>query len=411
MRLQGFKGSIVGVALRIGSKILSRPITRFRFLRGLESYEYLMLRNGFFDFSEGDVKSSFDLNRAWLEGGPHKIDSILFFVSPFGKEPSAGPRNILGLAKYFQGKGIQLYFAVMGVTRDDAEMIEEALRYNDIDAKVFLVSRPQDVDSLPFTTIAIATYWVTAYPLLRFHNTNAKVYLIQDEETAFYPAGVLQYFAEYTYRFGFIGLTNAHEIKEWYENTYGMPCFYFPPFIIRASRRRERNNIRIRRILTYLRPGAPRNAPELLYLVLKKLKEKYDVEVTVVGSKTVCDEEFKCLGWVSANELRSLYENSDVCLYLMFSRHPGVIPLECMDAGAIVVTNRKHLKHSYLIHEYNALVVEPTINSLVNAFEKLFNDIELRKRLVINGYKTVDTILGDHSEKLEKMFKELTKTS
>jgi glycosyltransferase involved in cell wall biosynthesis len=130
-----------------------------------------------------------------------------------------------------------------------------------------------------------------------------------------------------------------------------------------------------------------------------------------VGSKTVCDKEFECLGWVSANELRSLYENSDVCLYLMFSRHPGVIPLECMDTGAIVVTNSKHLKHSYLIHEYNALVVEPTINSLVNAFEKLLNDIELRKRLVVNGYKTVDVILGDHSEKLEKMFEELTRTS
>ena len=80
------------------------------------------------------------------------------------------------------------------MTRDGAEMVEEALRYNDIDAKVFLVSRPQDVDSLPFTTIAIATYWVTAYPLLRFHNTNAKVYLIQDEETVFYPAGGIAVF-------------------------------------------------------------------------------------------------------------------------------------------------------------------------------------------------------------------------
>ena len=407
MLLQDIKNSIIRIAFRVGSSVVSR----YRFLQRLESYEYLMLRYGFFDVNDDDLRHTFGLNKAWLERGPHKIDSVMFFINPFRKEPSAGPRNILGLARFFQSKGIQLYFAVISVNENDVKVVEEALRYNGINAKVFPVSKPQDIDSLPFSTIAIATYWVTTYPLLRFHNTNAKVYLIQDEETEFYPAGVLKYFAEYTYHFGFIGLTNAYEIKEWYEKTYSMLCLYFPPFIIRASKRREPDNTQMRRILTYLRPGTARNAPELLYLVLKKLKERHDIEVVVVGSKTICDKEFKCLGWVSANELRSLYENSDVCLYFMFSRHPGVIPLECMDAGAIVVTNKKHVKHSYLINEYNALVVEPTINSLVNMFERILKDMELRRSLIINGYRTVDTILGNHSEKLEKMFKELTRAS
>jgi hypothetical protein len=113
-------------------------------------------------------------------------------------------------------------------------------------------------------------------------------------------------------------------------------------------------------------------------------------------------------GW-GADKLRELYENSDACLYFMFSRHPGVIPLECMDAGAVVITNRKHIKHSYLVHEYNALVVEPTLNSVIKAFDKVFRDVSLQKQLIRNGYKTVDEIFKDHNEKLEKFFKELSR--
>jgi len=93
----------------------------------------------------------------------------------------------------------------------------------------------------------------------------------------------------------------------------------------------------------------------------------------------------------------------------MFSRHPGIVPLECMDAGVIVLTNRKHIKHSYLVNEYNALVVEPTLNSVIKAFDKVFRDVSLQKQLIRNGYKTVDEIFKDHNEKLEKFFKELSR--
>jgi hypothetical protein len=188
-----------------------------------------------------------------------------------------------------------------------------------------------------------------------------------------------------------------------------MPCFYFPPFIIRANKRRDLNNTSIHRVLTYFRYGAPRNAPELLYFVLKEIKRRYDVEVTIVGDK-LPGKEFKSLGWVGANKLRELYENSDACLYFMFSRHPGVIPLECMDAGAVVITNRKHIKHSYLVNEYNALVVEPTLNSVVKAFDKVYRDNALRNRLIFNGYRTVDEIFKDHGKKLERFFNELSRS-
>jgi hypothetical protein len=403
--LEKLENDIMKIATRIGSKLLSRYLATYRMK---SSDVIVLLRSGSFDINLSDIEGTYKINKAWLEGDHHKISSVLFFIVPFGKEPSAGPRNILGLAKYFLSKGVELYFAIISNDYNSLKVVEDTLKFHGIDAKSFIVLKPEHVDSLPHSTISIATFWTTAYPLLRFHNTDAKVYLIQDEETAFYPAGISQYFAEYTYHFGFIGITNAHEIKEWYEGNYHMPCFYFPPFIIRSNKRRDPNASSMRRIFTYLRYGAPRNAPELLYMVLEEIKRKYDVEITIVGDK-LPKKEFKSLGWVGADKLRELYENSDACLYFMFSRHPGVIPLECMDAGAVVITNRKHIKHSYLVHEYNALVVEPTLNSVIKAFDKVFRDVSLQKQLIRNGYKTVDEIFKDHNEKLEKFFKELSR--
>jgi len=405
--LQKLKSRVVRVAAKAGSKLLRKYVARYLWLRGLESYEFSLLRSGFFDITKSDIENTVNLNRAWLSSGPHRVASVLFFVNPFGKEPSAGPRNILGLAKYFLSKGVEVLFGVVSTNTSTLKTVEEAFKFHGVDAKCFLITKPKEVDSLPYSTISIATFWPTAYPLLRFHNTSAKVYLIQDEETAFYPAGVLQYFAEYTYHFGFIGITNAYEVREWYERTYQIPCFYFPPFIIRASKRKELDNTSVSRVATYFRLGVSRNAPELLYMVLKEIKRRFNVEVRVVGSR-LWVKEFKSMGWIEADELRKLYENSDVCLYLMFSRHPGVIPLECMDAGAIVITNKKHLRHSYLVHEYNALIVEPTLSSIINAFEKVIRDVELRKRLILNGYKTVDTIFKNREEELDQMLKKLS---
>jgi hypothetical protein len=293
MYLLKSRSKIMKLLAKVGSKLFKY----FLIYRMETSFENSLLRLGFFDIDFNSIKDTYEVNKVWLKKGPHKIDNVLFFVVPFSREPSAGPRNILGLAKYFLSKGVQLYFAVMSDKYDDLKIFNDALKFHGIDAKTFLVSKPEHVDSLPHSTISIATYWTTAYPLLRFHNTDAKVYLIQDEETAFYPAGILQYFAEYTYHFGFIGITNAHEIKEWYESNYHMPCFYFPPFIIRANKRRDLNNTSIHRVLTYFRYGALRNAPELLYFVLKEIKRRYDVEVTIVGDK-LPGKEFKSLGWV-----------------------------------------------------------------------------------------------------------------
>jgi hypothetical protein len=394
--------------MRIGRKLFSRYYTKYRFLRSLGSYELSLLWSDFFEADEDHIKKTFDINKKWLSSGPHKIESLMFFVNPFGREPSAGPRNILGLAKYFSNKEIQIYFAVVSQKISDLKMIEDALKYHGIDAKTFLISKLEDVDSLTHSTVSIATYWPTAYPVLRYHNTEAKFYLIQDEETLFYPAGVLQYYAEYTYNFGFIGITNAEEIKKWYESRSHFPCIYFPPFIIRAEKRKDPNNTSIHKVFTYFRIDAPRNGPELLYIVLKEILRRYDLEVIIVGDK-IWDKEFITLGWVGSYELQKIYQDVDVCLYLMFSRHPGVIPLECMDAGAIVLTNKKHISHSYLIPEYNALIVKPSPSAILSAFEKLVKDSELRKRLIINGYNTVDNILRDHDKKLEKMYKEMTR--
>ncbi len=59
------------------------------------------------------------------------------------------------------------------------------------------------LDDLPASDVAICTFWVSAYFLLKFNKTKRKYYFIQDYEPLFYPGGATFALAESTYRFGF----------------------------------------------------------------------------------------------------------------------------------------------------------------------------------------------------------------
>jgi len=75
------------IAIRIGSKFLSRYLATYRMK---SSDVIVLLRSGSFDINLSDIEGTYKINKAWLEGDHHKISSVLFFIVPFGKEPSAG---------------------------------------------------------------------------------------------------------------------------------------------------------------------------------------------------------------------------------------------------------------------------------------------------------------------------------
>lgn len=404
--------------INIIKKLINPIIARSPRLRGLISYNRYRItyslesmRSPLIEFLDAldsvDFSTVRSSNIKWLSKAPRKINSANILVPFFPKDASAGPRQIIALAKFLSSKNVEVHFTLFGDIRsEDVATFINMLRYYGLgDSKVYVINKLNDVDSLPHTTIGIATYWTTAYPLLFMNNVDAKMYYIQDEEGFFYPAGTDRYFAELTYSFGYIGITNDYVIKDWYGKI--MPCFQVPYTFLRVKKRKDPNNLgEVRRIFTYYR-YRPRNAPELIYGVAKELKRLYPSITTYFVGGYAPGNYGVSLGWVSTEELLKIYEDSDICLYFMFDIHSGIIPWECMDAGSIVITNRKLNKHPYLIHGYNSLIVNPTINSILKGINTVIKDKEFRKSLVINGYRTVDDYINKTQTIWEEFYNNL----
>lgn len=344
----------------------------------------------FLDVEAHDIQITYKMNRAWLNTSSRKIESVNIFVFPFGRNPTAGARQIIEFARFLRMKGKDIHFTVLTRSAQDIHVLQNILALNGLgDSKVHVIGKVTDLNLLPCTSLSVATYWITAYPVLKFHEVDAKLYFIQDEESLFYPASVNYYFAELTYTFNFIGITNTENIKEWYEKNHGMPCFLVPPSFLRTSKRKDPYSVgEMKTVLAYFR-YAPRNAPDLVYLSAKELKRRHpELEIILAGGQ-VHDKDITSLGWVDVATVLKLYEKSDVCLYFMFNLHPGLIPLECMSAGTVVITNQKPGQHPYLKNYFNAIIVSPITESVVSAVELLMNNVELRRTIIINGYQTV----------------------
>ncbi|WP_054856736.1 glycosyltransferase [Vulcanisaeta sp. JCM 16159] len=406
---------IINIIRKLGGPIIARS-SRLKGLIGYSRYSIAYSQESMraplieiFDALDSvDFNKIRELNLRWLSNAPRKIDSANILAPFFPKDASAGPRQVIALAKFLSSKSIEIHFTLFdNIKSEQVSIFTNALKFYDLgDSKVHVINRLNDVESLPHTTLGIATYWTTAYPLLFMNNVDAKMYFIQDEEGFFYPAGMDRYFAELTYSFGYIGLTNDPVIKDWYSKI--MPCFQVPYTFLRVKARKDPSNLgEVRKVFTYYR-YAPRNAPELVYGVVKELRRLYPSIITYFVGGYAPGNYGVSLGWVNTERLLRIYEESDLCLYFMFNLHSGIIPWECMDAGSVVITNRKLNKHPYLIHGYNSLIVNPTVNSVLRAIETVIRDRELRRSLVINGYKTVDNYLNETQIMWERFYKDLT---
>ncbi|MCZ7629986.1 MAG: hypothetical protein M5U19_13480 [Microthrixaceae bacterium] len=71
-------------------------------------------------------------------------------------------------------------------------------------------------DDVPDTDVVLATQWPTVYMAARFPRAKRYVYLVQDFEPMFSPAGTVYALAEETYRLGFLGLCNTTSMARFY---------------------------------------------------------------------------------------------------------------------------------------------------------------------------------------------------
>jgi glycosyltransferase involved in cell wall biosynthesis len=184
-----------------------------------------------------------------------------------------------------------------------------------------------------------ATSWETAYPVLTSPARGARLYLVQDFEPSFYPAGSEALLAEATYRFGFHGVTPGRWLAQLLEREYGMAADYFD-FGCDLDRYGLENAAERTGVCLYSRPSTPRRAFELAVAALDLFAERHpEVHIHLYG-ESVGRLPFAATGHgvLTPEELNRLY-NRCIAGLVLSATNVSLVPYEMLAAGCIPVVN------------------------------------------------------------------------
>lgn len=267
---------------------------------------------------------------------------------------------------------------------------------------------PNEVD------ILVATGWSTSFTAVDLPAKH-KFYFVQSDETRFHDSDsvwrkltALSYLLDYHY------ITEALWIKEWLHAEFKQEAalipngldksIFFPDEPLAPKGGRPR-------ILLEGAIDIPYKGMEDAFEVVRDL----DAEIWCVSSLGKPKHEWHCdrfFGQVPMEKMRRIYSSCDILLKM--SRVEGFFgpPMEMMACGGAVVVGKVTGYDEYIREGYNALVVEQgDITSARNAIKRLISDEDLRKRLILNGFSTVDEWNWESSiDKLELYFQQVLET-
>jgi len=211
---------------------------------------------------------------------------------------------------------------------------------------------------------AVATVWYSAYfanKITSITRNKSFIYLIQDYESMFYPANSLHAIADRTYEMEYHAIFSSESLMDFFVKndvggikSRGLQHAFFNnacssnllPEEIFIQRNREKGK---KKIVFYSRPVVDRNMFELTALAL----------ATAFRTGIFDPDEWDCVGMglgegvvellpgvrsvsLPRMDLSKYIEevaSFDICLTLMASPHPSMIPMDLAGSGCVVVTN------------------------------------------------------------------------
>jgi GT2 family glycosyltransferase/glycosyltransferase involved in cell wall biosynthesis len=270
-----------------------------------------------------------------------------------------------------------------------------------------------DLSDLPASDAVVATFWSTAYALLRHRRAKRKFYFLQDLESLFYPAGAISGLVEATYGFGFFGIANSEGVRAAYERDFGGSAMAFDPCVdpeLFHARRPERKGPRT--LFCYGRPAHPRNAFELAAAALRAVKDRLGSAVRIVSAGDEwrpadygLAEVVHNRGRLGLEEAAALYREADVGLVLMLTRHPSYIPLELMASGCLVVTNDNPATRWFFEHGVNCLTAPASASALAQAIVGALGDEGARRAITTAAAERVRRRHSDWPAQAEKVYR------
>lgn len=215
-----------------------------------------------------------------------------------------------------------------------------------------------------------ATAWETAYVVLGSPARGARMYLVQDFEPWFYPAGSEALLAEATLRFGFHGVTAGRWLAELLRRDYRMPADHFD-FGCDLDRYSLDDDAKRSGVCFFARPSTPRRAFGLGMAALDLFAARHpEVDVHLYGEPPG-RPPFDAIdhGLLKPEQLNDLY-NRCVAGLVLSATNVSLVPYEMLAAGCIPVVN--DAEHNRVVLDNSEVVYAPaTPFELANALDAL----------------------------------------
>jgi glycosyltransferase involved in cell wall biosynthesis len=379
----------------------------------LSESDRLVLTGGY-DAPDAALAENRALVERYLGRKSFRPQSVTWLLPFFHHVYFGGTHTLLRFAEHFaRVHGVRTHFHCYDTDAPRVAVMADKVRQA-FPALAAATFSPEHValDDLAPCDAAIATLWSSAYELLRLRSTQAKFYLVQDNEPQFYPAGAASGLAEETYRFGFPGLVNTPGLADLYRS-YGNPAVAFVP-AVDLERYHPAGEPRRAgapaRVFFYGRPKTPRNAFGLGLAALTKLKDLCGAEVEILCAGEDWNPgqfglhgRLRNLGVLtSPDSVAELYRSCDIGLVFMHTKHPSYQPLEFMASGMATVSNLNPATSWLLRDGENCLLTPPLPTPTAERLARLVREPELRARISAAGLEQVRAVRWE--EQIERVW-------
>lgn len=278
----------------------------------------------------------------------------------------------------------------------------------------------------------VATVWYSAYfakKIAQVTGNKPFLYLIQDYEAVFYPCNSSYSVAKESYNFDYHALCSSSSLLAFvrqqriisdsrksisFNNACSFSIFNKDEFLLNKSATKKK-------FVFYSRPSVNRNMFELAALALIQAYKQgafnegdWEFYGMGIGNAVVRLNEsmqVEQLPRMSLAEYENITKTFDLCLTLMASPHPSLIPMDLAASGAVVVTNTFETKTpEYLLDiSTNIIASAPTLESLVDAIfdaVKRVDDLEARYAGASVKWPTSwsETWKNEHKEFIREIF-------